>query len=253
MKPEEIKLWDWQRLFLGEVPAVFMLEIVLRMASVYIILMISMRILGKRMSSQLSRNDLAALVSLAAAIGVPILAPDKGILSAVVIAIVVVSISKMTARWSAKNQKVEAFTQGTLDVLVQDCVMQVKTMTRTRISKERVMAELRSEKITHLGEVKRLFIEANGTFTLIKENPPRPGLAVIPESDTGFLNQLPRSTMRVCRNCGNPNPADDQEMICDNCQKAAWVSAIQPQTHGGDIKNVKANRKKSHEIINATA
>lgn len=227
MKTEEIQLWDWGRMFIGEVPPGFLLEIVVRIAVVYIILMISMRVLGKRMSAQFSRNELAAMVSLAAAIGVPILAPDKGLLPAMVIAIVVVAASRFTSKWAATNQKVESVTQGHIDTLVADAVMNVDAMTKTRISKERILAELRSEKIKHLGEVKRLFMEANGSFTLIKERDPKPGLVVIPESDVEFLRELKVNHVFVCHACGNTNPNNNKAITCSNCGKQEWVRAIE--------------------------
>lgn len=227
MKQEDIKLWDWSRILVGEVPPAFLVEIVFRIAIVYIILMVSMRFIGKRMSAQSTRNELAALVSLAAAIGVPILAPDRGVLPAVVIAIVVVVICRVTAQWSARNQKFESISQGSLDILVEDAVMNVKAMTKTRISKERILAELRSEKVKHLGEVKRLYMEANGEFTMIKEQHPRPGLPVIPEFDGDFLKQLKLNGVLVCHSCGSRNPSGDSSLTCGNCGKVEWVQGVE--------------------------
>jgi uncharacterized membrane protein YcaP (DUF421 family) len=227
MKPEDVKLWDWERLFLGEVPPAFILEVVVRMALVYVILMVSMRILGKRMSAQFTRNELAALVSLAAAIGVPILAPDRGVLPAVVIAIVVVTISKVVAQMSAKNEKVEKVTQGTIDTLVSDGVMDFEAMRRTRISKERIMAQLRSENLLQMGEVKRLYLEANGSFTLIKNEEPYHGLAVIPEGDPEFLQLLRLNRQLVCHECGNLNESRDGKMKCANCGNVHWVASVE--------------------------
>ncbi|MBT1702869.1 DUF421 domain-containing protein [Chryseosolibacter indicus] len=227
MKPEDIKLWDWHRMFIGEVPPVFLLEIMLRMTLVYIILMASMRLLGKRMAAQLTRNELAAMVSLAAAVGVPILSPDRGILPSFVIAIVVVSISRGIALISARSQKSETITQGRIDTLVKDGVMDLKTMTKTRITKERIMAQLRYEKLKHLGEVKRLFIEANGIFTLIKSDKPKPGLPVIPESDKEFLKQLKPNGIMVCYVCGRPRGPGKPNQECPNCRHINWVIAVQ--------------------------
>ena len=61
MESFEIKLTDLERIFSGEVPASFFLEIIFRTAFVYLILIISMRLMGKRMSSTLQRNELAAI------------------------------------------------------------------------------------------------------------------------------------------------------------------------------------------------
>ena len=168
MNTEDFKIWDWQRVFVGEVPPAFLLESVLRVVVLYLLLIISMRLLGKRIASQLTRNELAAMVSLAAAIGVPILAPDRGIVPPFVIALVVVAISRLVALLSAKKAKLEVITQGSIETLVSESTLNIKSMTKSRIPKERVFAQLRTDSLRHLGEVDRLYIEANGSFTLIK-------------------------------------------------------------------------------------
>ena len=71
MKPEEIKFGDWMRTFVGQVPPEFYIELVIRSFLVFLILLVSMRMLGRRMAGQLNRMEMIALFSLAAAIGVP--------------------------------------------------------------------------------------------------------------------------------------------------------------------------------------
>jgi uncharacterized membrane protein YcaP (DUF421 family) len=226
MKPEDFKMWDWQRILIGEVPAAFMIEAILRVTIVYIILIVSMRLLGKRMSSQMSRNELAALVSLAAGIGVPILAPDRGLVPAAIIAAVVVSISRILARLTAKNPKLEAIAHDHIDTLVADSIINVEAMTKTRIPKERMLAELRTASIKHLGEVERLYMEANGSFTIIKKENPTPGLPVIPEIDSEFLTEFKPSDVHVCHFCGKEQDTDKPNEKCSNCQNREWVRAV---------------------------
>jgi uncharacterized membrane protein YcaP (DUF421 family) len=226
MKPEEFKMWDWQRIFIGEVPGAFLIETVLRVTILYIILIVSMRLLGKRMSSQLSRNELAAMVSLAAAIGVPILAPDRGLIPAIIIAIIVVSISKGVSYLTATNPKVEPVTQGRLDTLVSDSTINIKAMTKTRIPKERILAELRTASIKHLGEVERLYMEANGSFTIIKKDKPEPGLPVIPYVDPEFLQELKPAGKHVCHFCGKRKESNQPDEACSNCNNTEWTQAV---------------------------
>ena len=76
----DFKLFDALRMFLGDVPWDFLLEAVIRVTFIYIVLVGALRLMGKRMGQQLSRNELAAMVSLAAAGGVPLLAPDGQVL-----------------------------------------------------------------------------------------------------------------------------------------------------------------------------
>lgn len=229
MKPEEIRLNDWMRILIGEVPGSYFIEIIFRMAFVYLLLTVSMRLMGKRMASQLSRNELAALVALAAATGMPILAPDRGLLPAVVVALVIVFTQRLIAWLSFKSQRFETVTQGNISVLIQNSVMQLGTMQRTRITRERLLAELRLSGVFHLGQVKRLYIESSGSFTLIQDEQPKPGLSVIPPWDTDFLDSQKKAPNRfVCNNCGNPQETTIKpEQECANCHDTNWKQAVQ--------------------------
>ena len=187
MKKEDIHLNDWQRIFFGDVPGGFYWEVVLRISIVYLVLMVSMRLMGKRMASQLSRNEMIALVSLAAAIGVPLQAPDRGILAAVVIAAVVVAVQQITAKIASRNERLEAITQGAMSILVADGHLDLKAMVSTGITRERVFAVLRNDSVRHLGEIKRLYFEAGGSFSTIREIEEKPGLCILPECDAEFI------------------------------------------------------------------
>ena len=188
-----------------------------------------MRLLGKRMSSQLGRNDLAAMVTLAAAIGVPLQAPDRGLLPAIVIALVVVYMGRFIAAKAFKNQAFEKFSQDNLDMLVVDSIMDLGTMKKVRISRERLVAQLRSNGIKQLGEVKRLYIEANGSFTLIPEEHPNPGLSIIPRWDDDFNQRFKKhEDIMVCQTCGIVQKKPfDPKMTCPNCKDCAWTNAVE--------------------------
>ncbi len=180
MKKDEIKLDDWQRILVGEVPPEFFIEVILRIAVIYVLLMLTMRIMSKRMATQLNAGELAALVTLAAAIGVPLQAPDRGLLPAIIIAFIVVVIQRMIARWSFKNEKFEQLTQGDLSLLVDNSVMNLTEMRRSRITRERLFAQLRSAGITNLGQVRKMYLESSGAFSIVRETNEKPGLTLIP-------------------------------------------------------------------------
>lgn len=229
MRSYQIYLNDWVRIFLGEVPASFYLEIILRTAFIYLILMVSMRIMGKRMASQLSRNEMVAMTSLAAAIGVPILAPDRGLLPAVVIAVIVVAVQRIIARIAFQNQKFEEFAQDNFTILVEDGLTFPDRMRKNRISQERLFAQLRSEGVDHLGKVRRLYLEAGGTFTLIRQLQPLPGLSVMPMYDIEYRNrQKTDKNLNVCNTCGNRHPITQhpENDICERCGANVWVPAV---------------------------
>jgi len=226
MKEYEIKLSDIQRILQGEVPFHYFVEVILRAAVVYLILMISMRLMGKRMSSQLSRNEMAAVASLAAAIGVPLMNPDRGLLPAVVIAMVIITMQVLIAKIATKSKKFESLTQDKYNMLVKDGVMNYKAMVLTRITRDRILSQLRSQGISHIGSVKRLYFEAGGTFSLLQKTEPVPGLSSIPEWDREMSDKIHvQSTQQVCKFCGNYHTGTKGD-TCENCGKNTWVYAV---------------------------
>ena len=227
MKKEDIHLYDWQRILLGEVPGIFYVEILFRAAAIYLLLVLSMRLMGRRMAFKLSRNEMAAMISMAAAIGVPILDATRGLLPAYIIAVVVVSTQRLVSYWAAKNQRFEAFSQGDNSTLVENAVIQLDAMKGARITRELLFAQLRSSGLIHLGHVKRLYMEANGAFTLIEEPKPTPGLSVLPEWDTDFVNQQEKAPGQyVCYHCGTLPPQNSKTQTCPKCGHKEWVPAL---------------------------
>ncbi|HEX8334889.1 MAG TPA: hypothetical protein VF622_19850, partial [Segetibacter sp.] len=138
MKPDEIKLGDWLRIIFGQVPPEFYIELIIRGFLVYVLLLVAMRFLGKRMATNVSRIELAALVALSSAIGVPLLSPSNGILPAFIIAGIIVALTRIISVWGLRSKKFENATQGDLDTLVEDGVMDLKIMKKVRITRERL-------------------------------------------------------------------------------------------------------------------
>jgi len=90
MKPDEIRLGDWARILVGEVPGSFYFEAIIRVVFIYLLLIVAMRLMGNRMGKVLTRNEMVAMVSLAGANGVALMAPDRGLLPVVAVAAVII-------------------------------------------------------------------------------------------------------------------------------------------------------------------
>lgn len=230
MKPEDFKLSDFQRILIGEIPAAFFIELIFRALIIYILLIVSMRLMGKRMSAQISRNEMAAVTSLAAAVGIPLMNPDRGLLPPVIITIVIVLFTNFVSNRTARNEKFESLTQDDYGVLVADGVLNLPVMERTRVTRERLFAQLRMMNKTHLGMIKRLYFEANGVFSLVDEPNPQPGLSVLPDDiDPEFGERKLRKTDEfVCKSCGKVAEGliAMSRSRCPNCKAIDWGFAV---------------------------
>jgi uncharacterized membrane protein YcaP (DUF421 family) len=224
---KDIRISDIQRILIGEVPPEFFIEIIIRLIFIYFLCLMAMRLMGKRMIAQLSRNELTALVSIAAAVGVAIQAPDKGLIPAVIIVFIIVFIGRSIAWKAATHKKFEKVTQGNIQTLVKDATLQLQAMEKIKLSKERVFAQLRSQEIKTLGAVKRFYMEANGQFSLIKEDPPKEGLSIVPYWDNSLRNEQEKSTKKkACVACGWMREATIHADSCKNCKATNWTIAV---------------------------
>jgi|SRR6185503_12682481 len=227
MKPDEWHLDDWQRIFVGEVPASFYIELLFRAAVIYLLLIVCMRFMGKRMSGLLGRNELVAMVSLAAAVGIPLTAPDRGLLPAFIIGFLVVYIERWISSRAYKNRKFDKYIFGRMDALVKDSVIDHAAMKKVRVSRERLVAQLRSLGYKHLGYVKRVYLEAGGFFTVVENEKPQPGLSILPTWDKEFNDRLHHSNdILVCQTCGTTKkkPVTDKTK-CPYCSDINWTQA----------------------------
>jgi uncharacterized membrane protein YcaP (DUF421 family) len=225
MEKYKIHLYDLNRILQGQVPTSFYIEVIIRAFAVYVILIVALRLMGKRMTTRLNRTELGALSTIAAAVGAPIQSPERGLIPAALIVGIVILLQRWVNGYSAKNQRFEELVLGKIHTLVQDGYLQLENMKKIRVSRERVFAQLRSSQITNLGQIQRMYMEANGSFTSIKSEEKKSGLSVIPEWDTEFLNEQQKDNSKViCSYCGFEKQNENIHQ-CPNCKKITWVAA----------------------------
>ena len=230
MKPEDIHLSDWMRIFVGEVPGSFYIEAVFRIVFIYLLLVASMRLMGNRMGSPLTRNEMIAMVSLAAANGVALMAADRGLLPVVVIAIIVICYQRVIAWWAFRNKRFESAVLDDLAILVEDGRLRLDKLEEGVLCRNQLLAQLRKESVANLGQVRRAYQEANGNFSVLTfdDGQPRPGLSILPTRDAAFRAEQPKADGQfACASCGHllaasHTPAAD----CPRCQAREWQPAV---------------------------
>jgi uncharacterized membrane protein YcaP (DUF421 family) len=226
LKKEDIH-FDLTRLLFGNAPPEFLAEVFIRTIFIYISLLIVVKLLGKRMSGQLTITEMAVLIMLGAIVGSPIQIPDRGIFISIAILFCLLSFQSIVNALSFKNEKFEQLLLGKSAMLVKDGVLQLDQMKKERVSTQQVFALLREHQIKQLGEVKRVYLESCGIFSVFKSSHPRPGLAVFPGEDSLILSAYPNKIKNqfACQWCGNLS--DQHQSACPVCGHNQWITAIQ--------------------------
>lgn len=180
----EVVPFDWARMLLGDVPPLFLLEIVFRTALIFGWLLLLLRFTGKRGLAQLSPLELAIVIGLGSAAGDPMFYPEVPLLHAMLVLAVVVGMQSLMARLVIRSERVETFMEGVPVELVRDGVMSGDALRRAKLSREDLFERLRAQGVRQLGEVQRAYFEQDGNltvFTHAQDAPP--GLPVVPPWD----------------------------------------------------------------------
>ena len=229
------KVFDFHRIFLGDAPPMFLLEIVFRTLIMYTYTVILLRILGKRGMGQLSMLELAIIISFGSAVGDPMVGADMPILHGLVAITAITIFQILLERLINKNKKVEAVMEGTANLIVDKGIIQWDCMKTDNISKEDLFRALRSKDVEHLGQINKAFFETNGQISVLFRPPKKlaPGLSVLPEDEIPkdeILNaddHVSLEAVYACFECGNTRKMKVNDIItnCELCNCKNWIKA----------------------------
>ena len=238
---EEFKTFDFQRIFFGDLPYFFLLEIVFRTAVMYAYTIILLRLLGKRSMGQLSTLELAIIICFGSAVGDPMMGKDIPIIHGMVV-ITTVALLQISAEWVInRNKKLETFMEGRADCLVRDGMIIRPSLDKNSLSHEDLFRFLRDKEVEHLGQVKSAFFETSGLVSVwcFTKSEVKPGLGIHPEDHQPEDNLvqsgtvIPHSGYYSCRNCGYTRQVRGGDMIndCVKCGEKSWSKSVWPEHH----------------------
>ena len=230
------KVFDFHRIFLGDAPLMFLLEIVFRTLIMYTYTVVLLRILGKIGMGQLSMLELAIIISFGSAVGDPMVGANIPILHGVVAITAVTALQIGLERLINKNKKIEAIMEGTANLIVSNGIIQWECMLKDNISKEDLFRALRGKDVKHLGQIEKAFFETTGQISVLFKSPKRvkPGLTVQPEEEISEGQILEASTqvtsegIYTCMECGHTKKLKLNDVVpeCSLCHNQRWIQAI---------------------------
>jgi uncharacterized membrane protein YcaP (DUF421 family) len=227
MKKEEIHWADWHRIFIGDAPGIFLVEVLIRSVVIYFFLLLIFRLMGKRMSGQLTITEMAVMLTMGAIISMPMQSPERGILQAMVILFFALIFQRGLTLAGFKYSKIETLTQGKGSLLVKDGIVLLDALTEAKVSKQQLFTVLRDQKIFNLGKVERLYLEACGLFNTYQFKDQKPGLSVLPITDEKLKDfQEKDEKFIACTYCGHVEEKQPEVQYCPICNQNAWQVAV---------------------------
>jgi uncharacterized membrane protein YcaP (DUF421 family) len=147
-----------------------MLEIVLRTAIVYAVILIGIRLAGKREVGQMTPFDLALLLLISNAVQNAMTGPDTSVSGGIVAAVTLLLLNAGVTRLVWKNKKVREVIEGMPTILIRHGKLLQKNLDIERVTTDSLMQALREHGIATIADVSIAVLEIDGSISVLKND-----------------------------------------------------------------------------------
>jgi uncharacterized membrane protein YcaP (DUF421 family) len=165
---DSLQVFDWQRIFLGDLPLIFLAEILFRTTWMYVWALLVTRLTGKRAVGDLSSFDYIIVIAIGSSTGDPMFMPDIPLLHGMLVLTVVMLLERLVTTISRHWGRFERVVESTPTPLVRDGTLLEESLARERMTEGELMSMLRLAGVRDLGEVERAWLEPSGQLSLFK-------------------------------------------------------------------------------------
>lgn len=144
-----------------------MLTILLRTVIIYIILISTMRIMGKRQIGELEVSDLVTTLLLSEIATLPIENQEIPVMYAVIPIITLLTIEVISSVISFKSPKIRGFLNAKPSILISQGIINQRELQNSRIAIDELISEIRLNGISDIKEVQYAILESSGKLTVI--------------------------------------------------------------------------------------
>jgi uncharacterized membrane protein YcaP (DUF421 family) len=139
-------------------------EKLLRPVIVYLVLVLLLRLFGKRELAQLNPFDLVVLLSLSNTVQNAIIGDDNSVTGGVIGAVGLLGINWIVVRVLFRSPRLTRMLEGRAAVLIRDGQIDRKAIERESLTHAELIEVIHRQGFEHLHDVKRCELEPNGTF-----------------------------------------------------------------------------------------
>ncbi len=146
-------------------------EKLLRPVVVYLVLVLLLRLFGKRELAQLNPFDLVVLLSLSNTVQNAIIGDDNSVTGGIIGAFSLLAINFLVVRILFRTPRLSRALEGRAAVLIRDGHIDLKALAREALTREELIAIVHRQGFEHVHDVHRCELEPNGTFYVEARDP----------------------------------------------------------------------------------
>ncbi|NLO06279.1 MAG: DUF421 domain-containing protein [candidate division WS1 bacterium] len=183
MNPDIVP-FDLHRMFIGEVPPLFLAEIVVRTLIIYAYALSIIRILSKRGMPELTPLEYLLIVAMGSAAGDPMFHTDVPLLYGMIVLTLLIVMRRGIIYITQRVEPLEHLVEAPPVMIVDHGRILRDVLRHEEIEMGSLLAELRHNGVRHLSEVEFAYLEPDGKVSVFRyDDPPELAETIIPHHD----------------------------------------------------------------------
>ena len=146
------------------------LDIILRSVSVYLFMIIALRIFGKKELSQLNTADVILILLISNSVQNAMVGSNVSLLGGITAAVALFLINFLFKRVMQKSKFIKNLVQDKPEILIHNGKLEFKTLARLGISSDELQEAMREHGVEYYKDVKLAMLEIDGNISVISGN-----------------------------------------------------------------------------------
>lgn len=146
-----------------------MASIFVRTLIVYILLSVSLKIMGKRQIGELDISELVSTLLISEIAALPIDDPDLPLMNAIIPIMFILSLEIIISYSKTKYNKLKKYVEGDPVFLIYKSKISQKALRESRITINEFLAEMRSQGTNNIEDIEYALLEQNGKISILKK------------------------------------------------------------------------------------
>jgi uncharacterized membrane protein YcaP (DUF421 family) len=169
-------LWDaslWRNMFWLHTPdaAISVAEKIIRTLSVYALLVVLLRVFGKRELAQLNPFDLVVLLLLSNSVQNAVIGADNSVTGGIIGAATLLSVNYLVVRFLFKHKRLDQILEGEPTVLIENGQLCRDALARELLTETELMTVAHRQGFDGIEEIEKCILEPGGVFFIKGKSP----------------------------------------------------------------------------------
>ncbi len=146
------------------------LDIIIRSVSVYLFMVIALRIFGKKELSQLNTADVILILLISNSVQNAMVGSNSSLLGGIVAALVLFIVNFLLKRIMFRSKFIKELIQDKPEILVHNGKIEFKTLSKLGITSDELQEAMREHGIEFYKDIRLAMLEIDGNISIISGN-----------------------------------------------------------------------------------